>query len=98
LRRARYHQEWRLYWCGFGRRLFDAKSTLNQMLVAQLPKNSGAGRVRSTAGSFHFYRRRTAVKRLLALLLGVVLALGCLGCGSDKEKGINSNRDRPKAE
>jgi hypothetical protein len=39
-----------------------------------------------------------AVKRLLALLLGVVLALGCLGCGSDKEKGINSNRDRPKAE
>jgi hypothetical protein len=39
------------------------------------------------------------VKRLLALLLlGVVLATGCLGCGSDKEKGINSNRDRPKAE
>jgi len=61
---------------------------------------SGAGRVRSTPGSFHFSHRRAAVKRLLVflLLLGVVLATACLGCGSDKEKGINSNRDRPKAE
>jgi hypothetical protein len=32
------------------------------------------------------------------VLVGVVLAIGCLGCGSDKERGINSNRDRPKAE
>jgi hypothetical protein len=39
------------------------------------------------------------VKRLLVLLLlGIVLATGCLGCGGDTQKGINSNRDRPKAE
>jgi len=53
----------------------------------------------ATAGSLSLERRRLAVKRLLALLLlGVVLATACLGCGSDKEKGTNSNRDRPKAE
>jgi hypothetical protein len=34
--------------------------------------------------------------RLLALFLAVLLALAGLGCGSDKDRGINSNKDMPR--
>jgi len=40
------------------------------------------------------------VKRLLALLLAaVLLVVAAVGCGgSDKDKGINSNKDKPRAD
>jgi len=39
-----------------------------------------------------------AVKRFLALLLAVLVLLGCVaGCGDD-QKGINRNKDRPRTE
>jgi hypothetical protein len=39
------------------------------------------------------------MKRVLALLLAVALPLGLMGCGaSEKDKGINSNKDMPKAD
>ena len=39
------------------------------------------------------------MKRLLALILTVVVPLTAIGCGvSDKDKGINSNKDKPKAD
>jgi hypothetical protein len=74
------------------------------MLVLKLR----AGHVRM-AGSFCVYSRlatwegrKTApatMRRLLSLLFGVAVLLASLaGCGGgDKEKGINSNKDRPKA-
>lgn len=34
--------------------------------------------------------------KLLTVLIGAALLLA-LGCSSDREKGINSGRDRPKA-
>jgi hypothetical protein len=39
------------------------------------------------------------MRRLLSLLFGVALLLASLaGCGGgDKEKNINSNKDRPRA-
>lgn len=36
------------------------------------------------------------MKRWLMVLLAAAL-LFSLGCGSDKDRGINSGRDRPKA-
>jgi hypothetical protein len=36
------------------------------------------------------------MKRCLAILLAAML-LFALGCGSDKDRGVNSGRDRPKA-
>jgi hypothetical protein len=40
------------------------------------------------------------MKRLIALCVAVVLLpLVTLGCGgSDKDKGINSNKDKPRAD
>jgi hypothetical protein len=36
-------------------------------------------------------------KQWLALIVGVVVLLGCgAGCGSDKDKGINSGKDVPR--
>jgi len=32
-----------------------------------------------------------------AFLMVVLLATLTLGCGSDKDKGINSNRDKPRS-
>jgi hypothetical protein len=43
--------------------------------------------------------RGTLMKRLLACFLAVALPLALLGCGgSDKDKGINSNKDKPRAD
>src|SRR5262249_46956482 len=41
-------------------------------------------------------RRRVAVKKLLALLAALLLAALVPGCGSQRDKGINSGRDRPQ--
>ncbi len=35
-------------------------------------------------------------KRLVALVLAVLVAALVPGCGGDKDKGINKERDRPK--
>jgi hypothetical protein len=34
---------------------------------------------------------------LLSLLLAAVVALALAGCGNDKEKGINKDRDMPRS-
>jgi hypothetical protein len=36
------------------------------------------------------------MKRLLCLVLAVVLAAVLPGCGSDREKGINKDKDKPR--
>jgi hypothetical protein len=39
------------------------------------------------------------MKRLLALLVAAVLLAGTVvGCGNEKDRGINSTRDKPQAE
>jgi hypothetical protein len=39
------------------------------------------------------------MKKLLALLLAaVLLPTLAVGCGSDKDKGVNSLKDKPKAD
>jgi hypothetical protein len=35
------------------------------------------------------------LRRLLALLLSTALLAGAAGCGSDRDKGTNSGKDRP---
>ena len=37
------------------------------------------------------------MKRFAFLLVCMGLAAGGFGCGGEKDKGINSNRDKPKA-
>jgi hypothetical protein len=40
-----------------------------------------------------------AMKRFLAFLIAAVLLAGLgVGCGDSKDKGINSNRDKPTAD
>jgi hypothetical protein len=36
------------------------------------------------------------MKRLAGLLLAVLLSALVLGCGSDKDKGMNKDRDKPR--
>jgi hypothetical protein len=39
------------------------------------------------------------MKSMLAFMLAVVLPLALLGCGvNEKDKGVNSNKDRPRAD
>jgi hypothetical protein len=38
-----------------------------------------------------------SMKRLCLPLISAGLAILALGCGGEKEKGVNSNRDKPKA-
>jgi tryptophan-rich sensory protein len=39
------------------------------------------------------------MKRLVVIVAAaVLLACSALGCGSDRDKGIYSNRDKPQAE
>jgi hypothetical protein len=37
------------------------------------------------------------MKKIMAVLTCVVLGLGLVGCGNAKDKGINSNLDKPKS-
>jgi hypothetical protein len=37
------------------------------------------------------------VKPVLSLLLAALLALSVAGCGPDKEKGTNKDRDMPRS-
>jgi hypothetical protein len=37
------------------------------------------------------------MRHWLSLLLAAVVALSLAGCGNDKEKGINKDRDMPRA-
>jgi predicted small lipoprotein YifL len=37
------------------------------------------------------------MKRLTFVLLAALLAVSLAGCGNDKEKGINKDRDMPRA-
>jgi hypothetical protein len=37
------------------------------------------------------------MKRILAVLLAGALACALAGCGSDKDKGINKDRDKPRS-
>jgi hypothetical protein len=39
--------------------------------------------------------RRNVVKRAFALLLAALLLSG-LGCGGERDKGVNKDRDRPQ--
>ena len=36
------------------------------------------------------------MKKLVSVLLAALLALSLAGCGNDKEKGINKDRDMPR--
>jgi hypothetical protein len=38
------------------------------------------------------------VKRLTQLVVALLLTGCLLGCGGDKDKGINTDKDRPKME
>jgi hypothetical protein len=41
----------------------------------------------------------SAVKRVFTLIVSAaLLAVLASGCGGDREKGVNSNKDRPKAD
>jgi predicted small secreted protein len=37
------------------------------------------------------------MRRLLIALLAVLLAVPLAGCGNDKDRGINKDRDKPRA-
>ena len=37
------------------------------------------------------------MKRLFTLVLGVVVTCCLAGCNSDKDKGINKDRDKPRS-
>jgi hypothetical protein len=37
------------------------------------------------------------MKRWLYILLSVVLAVGLCGCGNEKERGMNKDKDKPRA-
>jgi hypothetical protein len=36
------------------------------------------------------------MKRLLCVLLALILAAPLSGCGGDKDKGINKDKDKPR--
>ena len=38
-----------------------------------------------------------AMKRFLCILLCACLAVGLCGCGGDKERGTNKDKDKPRA-
>jgi hypothetical protein len=37
------------------------------------------------------------MRRVLTALLAVLLALPAAGCGGERDKGINKDRDKPRA-
>jgi uncharacterized lipoprotein len=37
------------------------------------------------------------MKRFVSVLLAALVALSLAGCGNDKEKGVNKDRDMPRA-
>jgi hypothetical protein len=65
-------------------------------------ENVEAGRAQCATGFFALEKERgnRSVKKLLVFcLIAVLLPLFATGCGSsDKDKGINSNKDKPKAD
>ena len=44
-----------------------------------------------------FSAKVSAMKRIVTFLLLVVFALVFAGCGSDKDRGVNKDKDKPKA-
>jgi hypothetical protein len=36
------------------------------------------------------------MRKWIQWTLGVVLLVGTLGCGSDRDKGVNKDKDKPK--
>ena len=42
-------------------------------------------------------RRGVPMRSFVSLLLAALLAVSLAGCGNDKEKGINKDRDMPRS-